>query len=131
MFTITISMITAILLLVLLFFLFILYVKWQVHKDMVIDSCDNYTHGTLKEFYKEFHKYDWKKTREFSDSYFGVGSTKTRIHASIISFNGYGIVLDPISFMILEYRLRFNKMPPLKKEDRVAYLRDKFTDKIL
>lgn len=111
--------------------LFLLFISWQVHKDMVISSCDTYTHGTIKEFYIQFYKYDWSRSEDFSHSLFGVSSPKTEVHASIISFEGKGIILDPISFLILGYKLRFNKMPPLKRENRVAYLRDKYLDKLL
>jgi len=96
------------------FILFIIYViDWVTHRQMTKDFCNYYDEGNFKKFLKEFRKRKWVIDPKFPDSLFGKEKDRNEIHASIISFNGKGMVLPFISY--LKFKRYTNKI--LKEEN--------------
>lgn len=64
---------------------------WNTHKAMVKKSCRVYGKGNFELFKKLFEEINPALDTIF-ESYFDI-KTKTKIHASIIQFNGVGMIL--------------------------------------
>lgn len=78
-------------------------VHWSTHKSMTIESTTSYSRGTFKQFLKKFYDTEWQRDKNWEESFFNnLTPNKTRIHASIISFDGHGMVLDFISYIKYE-----------------------------
>lgn len=82
------------------------HIPYHVHKCMVIDDCDTYGYGTYKRFLIEYKKGKWERTCTHEESHFGVGDEYSRyqIHASIIKFNGHGMIMKSL-FQYLRFKL--------------------------
>lgn len=93
-------------------------VSWLVHISMVKGHCDTYGCGNRKLFWEQFKKCELKRDRVFS-SYFAYDeNTKiiSKVHAGIIEFNGIGMVLNPVDYLIVNYELyRMRKIEDKKK----------------
>lgn len=88
-------------------------IPWQVHRAMTIEKTSQWGHGTRSEFWREFDSHAWEPVDDaFADSWF-ERSTESKIHASIVAFDGKGMVLGPLDFAIVSWRLR--RMRPNRK----------------
>ena len=76
-----------------------LYVKWGTHLEMVGEFCPTWRWGTFNDFKRMYSKKTWRQEKQYPDSHFADGG---EIHASIISFDGVGMKLDPVSFFFFE-----------------------------
>jgi len=99
-----------------LFFIF-----WLTHLDMVKIRSESYGFGSFKKFKEQFQKYQWKPQERFQTSLFGTNhscSCETKIHASIIKFEGVGMLLYPWDyFRVVMFVRKFIKTnyPPKTK----------------
>lgn len=93
-----------------LFYALMFGVNGSVHKQMTIEnSAKGWGYGTETDFWREFSKHKWSGLSSFPHSFFG--GPDTEIHASVIQFNGRGMVLNPIAFWRVSRKLkrRYNR----------------------
>jgi hypothetical protein len=86
----------------------------KVHKEMTINHSDVWGYGTFDQFMKEFHKKKWEHTSRWPQSYFDRG-TKSEIHASIIRFDGKGMVLKLSEYNKVREFLKVNRVSGYRK----------------
>lgn len=81
-------------------------IEWCTHKDMVKTCTSAYGYGTYEDFKREFAKIDWKHNAMFTNSLFDH-SNDSKCHASIIQFNGKGMIIkDPFSYLQVRMLIR-------------------------
>lgn len=99
-----------VIILIVLFFtyIFTMHINWDVHKDMVRSSTEFYDKAGYKRFVEEFNKVDWLPNLYFKGSLQSKDS-KNKYHASIIMFNGKGMIVNnPVSyFRVVRYVNRY------------------------
>lgn len=69
-------------------------VVWSTHAEMTRTNSDGWGYGTRAQFWQQFHRHKWERGRDWPKSWFDY-STDSEIHASIIRFDGKGMVLRP------------------------------------
>lgn len=107
-------MIIALLSIIAAFVTIMFFISWFIHKSMTTNSCGDWDYGTFSEFSKEFNKVKWKKENKYPSSFFERDKFfheegGSAIHASIVRFNGHGMVLHLISyprFLLFIYKNR-------------------------
>ena len=79
-------------------------VSYSVHRSQVLDEGVGWGYGNFEDFIREFNKRQWEKDGTYKKSFFGVGDRHglDHIHASIIKFDGKGMILDPISYLFFK-----------------------------
>jgi len=78
--------------------LVIIYIMlWIVHIEMTKENTQKYGWGNYEKFLREFKKYNWENGG-WEKSLFDY-ETNSQLHASIIKFEGKGMLLDPISYL--------------------------------
>lgn len=99
-----------------IFILSLWYAGWSVHKEMTESNCNEWGYGSYKEFKSEYTKIDeWEQGRPYIKSHFHRDSD-SEIHASIVRFNGKGMVLYPWSYPLYVLFLHQNKYNNYNKE---------------
>lgn len=112
---------------ILLFTSVILLIHWFIHRSQTIEysreSGSIWGYGGFEDFIREYSKCEWSRDRLWPESHFGEGDThfQNYIHAGIICFDGKGMVLDPISYVLFLYWVYKNtyecrRYPPIVKE---------------
>lgn len=91
---------------VILGLLFILYMAtWFSHYVMTKSNAKAWGFGTYKKFLSEFSKKEWERDVNYSWSFFGKNWSGVRrldyIHACIIKFDDKGMVLNPLSYLLV------------------------------
>lgn len=66
---------------------------YSTHKKMTINFSDSFGYAKFEDFIREFKNIQWQKLDNFPGSFFQI-DTDSEIHASIIKFNGKGMVLS-------------------------------------
>lgn len=91
-------------------FIFGVVLPWDVHRTMVKNSTNSYGEAGYDKFLEEFHKVDWVNDSTFSESLFSRDHND-KIHASIIMFNGKGMMMkNPVAhFRVERYVKRYIK----------------------
>jgi hypothetical protein len=95
-----------IVLIVVMHFIFFLCVDHAVHKKQVLDNCKEWNYADFDTFLRYFNRVSWERDSSFPESFFQkerdklpyAEYKKNYIHASIILFDGKGMILDPISY---------------------------------
>lgn len=105
---------------------------WLAHVDMTMERTINYRYGTYKDFIREYKKYNWEMSKHSKNSYIEIKDTyRTKIDASIIMFDGKGMILYPISYIRFSINKYLNRLPKLLIEERIVDNRDISINKIL
>lgn len=86
-----------------------------VHKKMTISYSTEWGYGTFDRFISEFNKKKWEHDPQYPKSYFDYG-TDSEIHASIVRFDGKGMVLKGSDFRKFKKFLRINRFDNLPKD---------------
>ena len=80
-------------------YLNVIHIPWAVHRSMVRENNSSYGKTDHKKFVEEFNKVEWIYKESFKDSLFSIDN-KDQVHASIIEFNGKGMIINnPISYL--------------------------------
>lgn len=77
------------------------FISWSIHRSMTVDEGPQWGYGTYRQFLVQYDRQDWEdvsKWGNWSDSLF-CHETGSKIHASIIKFNGKGMVLTPRAWL--------------------------------
>lgn len=75
------------------------------HERMTKKHSDNYGYGNFKKFQTEFYKKNWEISKTWNNSFFHHPSN-SEIHASIIKFDGIGMVIsNPIDYIKVQKML--------------------------
>lgn len=90
--------------------------KWETHKVMIEKSTDYYGKGCWNVFEENFKKRKWLRDRKYPESIFDH-STNSQIHASIIQFDGIGMLLNKRDYKkFLKFMKEEIKNIPFEKE---------------
>lgn len=76
----------------------------SVHKDMTVGACSEWDYSSYKWFRVNFARHNWKVDYNYK-SVFDY-HTDSQCHASIIKFNGKGMVLGPLDFALSQWYLK-------------------------
>jgi len=102
-----------------------MYINWSVHRDMVKSSANEWGKGNFDNFRTEFNKRKWERNKLFPYSWFDQSNIlydQNYIHASIIKFDGKGMILDFISYNKFRNWSRKNKCKiPMSIEKEAFY----------
>lgn len=95
---------------------------WGTHLSMVENHSDKWAWGNFDDFLANFAKKKWEQHGVWMQSWFLPYGDKEydnwEIHASIIKFDGIGMKLEPLSyllFLIWAYKNRWDKKSTTKK----------------
>lgn len=93
-------------------------VEWSTHREMTRNHADKLAYGNFQDFMREFGRHTWEpRTSHFPDSFFDR-QTNSEIHASIVRFNGVGMLLSPLGWFRVTRFLKANKIKhsPVEKK---------------
>lgn len=94
------EIIIAILLPIIILILSFSLVYYTTHIDMTKSRTKIYGYGTYSKFLREFNKYNWQQGDYFESSLFD-GKNNCQIHASIIEFDGIGMIMrTPLDYFL-------------------------------
>lgn len=93
--------------------------SWVIHRKMTVENGVEWDYATFKLFKKHFQQVQWTRggyDNGFPSSFFDY-TTKpcSQIHASIVSFEGKGLVFYPWSYPRFLLYMRGLKIPRRKK----------------
>jgi len=96
---------------------FVIWASYDTHIIMVKKYTNKYGKANYNIFVQEFNKCKWD-TERWKGSLFDY-STDSEIHASIIKFNGIGMIMqNPIEYLkMIYYVYQYNKK--IKREEEI------------
>lgn len=95
---------------VILFIAAYLFAGYDTHIFMVKLYSIEWGYSNFDVFMNEYNKRTWERKITFPYSHFSDVYTDTRIHASIIQFDGKGMILDFWSYIKFLFWLNRNKL---------------------
>ncbi len=114
-----------ILLAVLFVFGFLIFIAfWFGRIKMTTEYTNKYGWGSFNKFKKEYNKCKWSIDANYNCFYHAKSRfdypSDSELHASIIKFNGKGMLLDPISMLrASSYMRKFE--PPKQKKEKIKW----------
>lgn len=93
--------------------------SWSVHREMVNDHCPKRAIGTYREFVLAMSHHKWKREPNYPTSFFDR-STNSEVHASIVQFDGCGMLLGFLDWIRVSNYLDKHAIRSARKNNLVA-----------
>ena len=95
----------------------IILADWLTHIEMVKDNVSTYTKGTYNDFIYQMSIHKWERKSTQPKSFFGVGKEyyKNKVHASIIMFDGVGMIFNIYDWLLVKKYLHTHGSKEVKK----------------
>ena len=80
------------------FTLYVLIVSIHSHRSMTRRYSDKLAYGTFSDFLREMASHNWERDPRFPTSFFD-SKTDSEVHASVVRFDGVGMILSPLDWL--------------------------------
>lgn len=81
------------------------YISWQVHLEMTRTYVKSLARGSFKDFVQEYYSHKWTISPDYPYSRFDR-DTDSEIHASIVRFDGKGMLLGRIAWWRVRHLIK-------------------------